>query len=89
MSKIEEFSSMRLICRVFVSRQLHHIQPLIKKSFNNLPVIIYFHYCISSTQGQISGLQEELKEGKLALSKVQTEKKELQGKLNDLEKVFF
>lgn len=50
--------------------------------------MIYFHYSISSTLGQISSLQEELKEGKSALSKVQTEKKELQGKLNDLEKVF-
>lgn len=44
----------------------------------------YSHHC---TSGRISGLEEEVKEVKSSLSKVQTEKKRLQEKLNDLEKV--
>lgn len=43
----------------------------------------------SSITGCISGLEEEVKEVKSSLSKVQTEKKELQEKLNELEKVVF
>uniref|UniRef100_A0A8C5EMB9 Rho-associated protein kinase n=1 Tax=Gouania willdenowi TaxID=441366 RepID=A0A8C5EMB9_GOUWI len=41
---------------------------------------------ITDLQGHMSILEEEVKEGKSSLSKVQTEKKELQKKLNDLEK---
>uniref|UniRef100_A0A669CFX0 non-specific serine/threonine protein kinase n=1 Tax=Oreochromis niloticus TaxID=8128 RepID=A0A669CFX0_ORENI len=41
---------------------------------------------INDLQGCISGLEEEVKEVKSSLSKVQTEKKELQEKLNELEK---
>uniref|UniRef100_A0A668UWE9 Rho-associated protein kinase 2 n=1 Tax=Oreochromis aureus TaxID=47969 RepID=A0A668UWE9_OREAU len=41
---------------------------------------------INDLQGCISGLEEEVKEAKSSLSKVQTEKKELQEKLNELEK---
>nr|XP_046229147.1 rho-associated protein kinase 2-like isoform X2 [Scatophagus argus] len=41
---------------------------------------------IADLQGRISGLEEDVKEVKSSLSKVQTEKKQLQEKLNDLEK---
>ncbi|XP_075940780.1 rho-associated protein kinase 2-like [Anarhichas minor] len=41
---------------------------------------------ISDLQGRISGLEEEVKEEKSCLSEVQTEKKQLHEKLNDLEK---
>jgi len=40
-----------------------------------------------STLGRISGLEEEVKEVKSCLSKVQAEKEQLHEKLNDLEKV--
>ncbi|XP_042358929.1 rho-associated protein kinase 2-like isoform X2 [Plectropomus leopardus] len=42
---------------------------------------------ITDLQGRISGLEEEVKEVKSSLSKVQTEKKQLHEKLNELEKV--
>lgn len=61
---------------------------VIQFSFYNILVIIsfsiYFHY---STSGRISGLNEEVKEVKSSLSKVLSEKKKLQKKLNDFEKV--
>ncbi|XP_063757911.1 rho-associated protein kinase 2-like isoform X4 [Eleginops maclovinus] len=41
---------------------------------------------ITDLQGRISGLEEEVKEVKSSVSKVQTEKKQLHDKLNDLEK---
>ncbi|XP_068593497.1 rho-associated protein kinase 2-like isoform X3 [Cebidichthys violaceus] len=41
---------------------------------------------IGDLQGRISGLEEEVKEEKSRLSEVQTEKKQLHEKLNDLEK---
>ncbi|KAM4522276.1 rho-associated protein kinase 2-like isoform 1-T1 [Odontesthes bonariensis] len=41
---------------------------------------------ITDLQGHISGLEDEVKHIKSSLSKVHTEKKELQEKLNDLEK---
>ncbi|XP_041661527.1 rho-associated protein kinase 2-like isoform X2 [Cheilinus undulatus] len=41
---------------------------------------------ITDLQGQVSGLKEEVKERKDSLSKVKSEKKKLQEKLNDLEK---
>ncbi|XP_029281101.1 rho-associated protein kinase 2-like isoform X2 [Cottoperca gobio] len=41
---------------------------------------------ITDLQGHISGLEEEVKEVKSSLSAVQTEKKQLHEKLNDLEK---
>ncbi|XP_044025873.1 rho-associated protein kinase 2-like isoform X4 [Siniperca chuatsi] len=41
---------------------------------------------ITDLQGRISSLEEEVKEVKSSLFKVQTEKKQLQEKLNDLEK---
>ncbi|XP_061563390.1 rho-associated protein kinase 2-like isoform X2 [Cololabis saira] len=41
---------------------------------------------ITDLQGRISGLEEQVKDRKSSLSKVRTEKKELQEKLNDLEK---
>ncbi|XP_054474136.1 rho-associated protein kinase 2-like isoform X1 [Anoplopoma fimbria] len=41
---------------------------------------------ITDLQGRISGLEEEVKEVKSSLSKIQTEKKQLHEKLNDLEK---
>lgn len=50
-------------------------------------LIFPFPYSHHSTSGRISALEEEVKEVKSSLSKVQTEKKQLQEKLNDLEKV--
>ncbi|XP_059211979.1 rho-associated protein kinase 2-like [Centropristis striata] len=41
---------------------------------------------VTDLQGRISGLEEEVKEVKSSLSTVQTEKKQLHEKLNDLEK---
>lgn len=49
--------------------------------FSVISVIIFF------SVGRISGLEKEVKEVKSSLSKVQTEKKQLHEKLNDLEKV--
>lgn len=49
--------------------------------------MLHFVYSHSSTAGLISGLEEEVKEVKSSLSKVQTEKTDLQAKLNGLEKV--
>lgn len=37
--------------------------------------------------GRISGLEEDLKNGKVLLAKVELEKRQLQEKLTDLEKV--
>ncbi|XP_013359812.1 PREDICTED: rho-associated protein kinase 2 isoform X1 [Chinchilla lanigera] len=41
---------------------------------------------ISDLQGRLSGLEEDLKNGKLLLTKVELEKRQLQEKLTDLEK---
>ncbi|XP_021104060.1 rho-associated protein kinase 2 isoform X2 [Heterocephalus glaber] len=41
---------------------------------------------ISDLQGRISGLEEDLKNGKILLAKVELEKRQLQEKLTDLEK---
>lgn len=52
--------------------------------------LCYFYFCLRSPfSGRISGLEEQVKELKSSLSKVQSEKKQLQEKLNDLEKVGF
>lgn len=46
---------------------------------------MYVH--LSPTSGHKSGLKEEVKEMKSFLSNIQTEKSQLQEKLNNLEKV--
>lgn len=68
---------------------LCRIMCLIGLDFSSLILTFTFPFPHShdSTPGRISGLNEEVKEVKLSLSQVHSEKKKLQKKLNDLEKV--